>query len=102
MGDEAGGYQGYLRGGGDEEVVGGGVSGGLDCNGGQGVYLTLHPMCTLISGLSFMQDNFPPKPLLLALLSLATPTHPAKETLALKSLLIAHHPSIGQFLSTVT
>lgn len=48
-------------------------------------------MCVL----SLFQGDFSAKWLLLALQSLTTPTHPKREMVAIRSLLIAHHPDIG-------
>lgn len=46
-----------------------------------------------------MQGDFPPKPFLSLLLSLAMPTHPKKEEVALHSLIIAHHHLVGEILA---
>ncbi len=44
-----------------------------------------------------MQDDYPSRMLMSAVLSLATPTHPKPEDLAVRTLLLSHHPSLGRY-----
>lgn len=48
------------------------------------------------------QGEYPPRMLVSAVLSLTTPTHPKREDLAIRTLLITHHPVISKWLFVKT